>query len=293
MKKILFLAFLLFWPCFAVAQISINSQLLNVLENHQKSLQKKVRNLDFGEKTVNSLSEDKIVYDVLDEHFTNKIANFKRTNAHGFERYEVISKKKRKIVLKEQNLRKIAMQDVKSHLPREISDSCSVTAVGFDYEQRIGNPAQVVGSTVFLHRIVDGIPVRGGSFIQIEYDSDGSLERFDIYWPTYRRKLVHGYLSKSEQVSLHQKNLNESVKRINQEIMEQGAPVKGELKKAYMTLRSWTSEAGGKYLIPNVTYVGTFDSENGEQSLIVDVPLDESLVPQEKVFVYQKNGEEF
>ena len=75
--------------------------------------------------------------------------------------------------------------------------------------------------------------------------------------------------------------------------MEQGAPVKGELKKAYMTLRSWTSEAGGKYLIPNVTYVGTFDSENGEQSLIVDVPLDESLIPQEKVFVYQKNGEEF
>ena len=291
MKSCLFLLFLL--PSFAVAQISINPQLMNVLETHQKSLQKKGGDSDVRGNLANSLSEEEVIYDVLNEHFAKKISNFKRISAYGFERYEAISKKERKLILKEKNMREVAMSDVKSFLPKEISDSCSVTAVSFDYEKRNDDLPRIVGSTVFLHRIVDGVPVRGGSFIQMEYNSNGALERFDMYWPKYRRKIVRGYMSKSERMSAHKKHLNESVDRINQEILDQRVPVKGELKKSYVTFRSWTSETGSKYLIPNVTYVGSFDSENGEQSLVVDVPLDESLIPQEKVFVYQRNGAKF
>ena len=270
------------------AQITIDPLIFNQLEEkNQKTLKKVVNNQFFASKTTNDQFEGYVVYEVLNERFAKNIPNFKRIRAEGFERYVVLSEKKRKIALQDQTMRTVAMKDVKQLLPKEISDSCSVTSVGFDYMKRNNDSVQVISSTVFLHRIVDGVPVRGGAFIQIEYDSNGILKQFDMYWPKYRRKKVRGYLSREDQMLMQKKQLNEMVKMINQDILEQGLPVKGELKKTYKTLKFWASDAGEKYLIPNVTYTGSYGTEYGKQPMIIDVPFDETLIPQENVFVYR------
>lgn len=290
MKKINVLFFLFLWPCITAAQITISPEILNQLGDSQKILLKKGDNQIFESKKTNSETGNNVIYEVSTDRFSKKITNFKKVSADGFERYVALTKRKRNIKLQEQTMRETAMKDAKLFLPKEISDSCAVTSVGFDYMKKNEDAPQIVGSTVIFHRIVDGIPVRGGAFIQIEYDSSGTLEQFDIYWPKYRRKNVQSFLSKNDRLTTHEKRLKERVNLVNQDILDQGVSVKGELNKSYKTLKSWISETGELYLIPNMTYVGSFNTETDKQALIIDVPLDESLIPQEKIFVYQNNG---
>lgn len=80
--------------------------------------------------------------------------------------------------------------------------------------------------------------------------------------------------------------MNLQIDEINQSIAKEKAPVKGELKKSVRTLKTWHSGIGAKYLIPNVTYIGKYTSENEDQSIIVDVPLDETIIPKEKAIVF-------
>lgn len=290
MKKKLYFIFFL-WPCITAGQITINPQLLDQLKDSQPILLKKGDNQIIDAKKKISETDNNVIYEVSTDHFSKKLKNFKKISADGFERYIALVKTKRNTILQEHAMRELAMKDVKSFLPKEISDSCAVTSVGFDYMKKNDETPQIVGSTVFFHRILDGTPVRGGAYIQIEYDSSGTLEQLDIYWPKYRRKNVQSFLSKNNQMAMHEKRLKEQVNIVNQDILDQGISVKGELKKSYKTLKSWASETGEIYLIPNMTYVGSFNTEIGEQALIIDVPLDESLIPQEKIFVYQNNGD--
>lgn len=183
-------------------------------------------------------------------------------------------------------MRNTAKQDIKSLLPKEIYDSCAVTNVGIEFEQKNKENPKPISSTVFMHRIVDGTPVRGNSYIQLHYDSNGNLFEFYIYWPKYRKKNVSSLLSSKEQSEAHIKLLNLQIDEINQSIAKEKAPVKGELKKSVRTLKTWHSGIGAKYLIPNVTYIGKYTSENEDQSIIVDIPLDETIIPKEKAIVF-------
>ena len=84
-----------------------------------------------------------------------------------------------------------AMEDIKNFLPKEIADSCEITSVNIEYEQRDTNQAKIIGSIIMMHRKLDGISVRGGSYVLMNYDSTG-LSYMDIHFAVqFRFYILH------------------------------------------------------------------------------------------------------
>jgi hypothetical protein len=236
-----------------------------------------------AKKSDKSIDEN-YIYEVVDDRFAGVVPKTKKISFSNYDRFEILSKTRRRVALNDKNMRAAALRDVKDLLPKEVGDSCAVTAVNLEYEQKDNGNPRVVASSVLLHRKIDGISVRGNSFINMEYDSDGNLTRFDMRWPKYQKRTVRSRLSVNEIQKSHNELLNQRVEIVNKDIEESKVAVKGKIKKSYRTLSSIKGSMGEEYLIPSVTYVGSFNGndDDNEIPIVIDVPMDESIIPQEK-----------
>ena len=93
---------------------------------------------------------------------------------------------------------------------------------------------------------------------------------------------MHSQLSVNQRQKNHNELLNQRIEIVNKDIVDANVSVKGKIKKSYRTLSSLKGSLGEEYLIPSVTYVGDFDDGEEIIPIVVDVPMDESVIPQEK-----------
>ncbi|WP_294958645.1 hypothetical protein [uncultured Fibrobacter sp.] len=178
-----------------------------------------------------------------------------------------------------------AMDDIKSMLPKDITDSCAITSVGYEYEQRDSSEPRIVGSMIAAHRILDGIPVRGSSYVLMSYDSTGNLAYMDIQWDKYNKVHAKSTVEIAKRNKIHRNEFNELVETITQDFKEND--LRGSLDNSAQTLTALENENGEVMLVPSVTFIGQYSSNESDESIPMtfDIPTDASLVPVNKAIV--------
>ena len=147
---------------------------------------------------------------------------FQVTKLENFHRFTLNTKSKKKPSLTSNTeMRLRAMEDIKNFLPKEIADSCEITSVNIEYEQRDTNQAKIIGSIIMMHRKLDGISVRGGSYVLMNYDSTG-LSYMDIQWEKYSKVPVKSSLELSKRNKLHRQEFDNLVETVSQDFKKNG-----------------------------------------------------------------------
>ena len=93
--------------------------------------------------------------------------------------------------------------------------------MNIEYEQRDTNQAKIIGSIIMMHRKLDGISVRGGSYVLMNYDSTG-LSYMDIQWEKYSKVPVKSSLELSKRNKLHRQEFDNLVETVSQDFKKNG-----------------------------------------------------------------------
>jgi len=237
-------------------------------------------------KSSSDASGDANIYTIAGTRSFTSGKNFQVKKIDGFHRFTLNNKNgKKRQLLSEDEVRSRAMKDVKSLLPKEIADSCAITSVGYDYTKTEYSDAKVVGSTVMMHRKLDGISVRGGSYILVNYDSTGNMTNLDIRWEKYNKIPATSTVENSEKKKIHRQEFDEMLESITQNFKEK--KIRGSLDNSVQTWASFEDDKGNVFLIPSVTFIGQYSSQDADESIPMtfDIPTDASLVPHKKAIV--------
>ncbi|MBO7125957.1 hypothetical protein J6W78_00235 [bacterium] len=277
MKKIYFLAL--------GALLSISHAQLIVSEKiyQQMDAREKPRALM---KSQNAISQDSYIYTVAGSRDFKSGKNFQVKKIDNFHRFTVSKKnRKNRSIASEDEMRVRAMDDIKAVLPKDVADSCAITSVGYEYEQRDSNKPRVVGSMVMAHRKLDGIPVRGSSYVLMSYDSTGNLSYMDVQWDKYNKVPANSTMEKTKRNKIHREEFSELVESISQHLKKN--ELRGSLDNSIQTLVSFENENGEIVLYPSVTFIGQYSSNDSDESIPMtfDIPTDASLTPNNRAIV--------
>ncbi|MDO4947296.1 MAG: hypothetical protein Q4E52_06915 [Fibrobacter sp.] len=278
MKKIYFLAL--------GALISYTHAQLIVSEKiyQQMNARENPRVLMKSQKT--TVNQDSYIYTIAGTRDFKSGKNFQVKKLDDFHRFTVNKKNKKKRPLaSETEMRTRAMEDIKAILPRDVADSCAITSVGYEYEQRDSNKPRVVGSMIMAHRKLDGIPVRGSSYVLMSYDSTGNLSYMDVQWDKYNKVPAKSTVEQNKRNKIHRVEFDELVESVSQDFKEND--LRGSLDNSSQTLTALENEKGEVMLVPSVTFIGQYSTMNSDESIPMtfDIPTDASLVPVNKAIV--------
>lgn len=154
MKKIYVLIFIVLFSA-TEAQLLISDKIYQQMENREKSVRMKTQRIAL---------QDSYIYTIVGTRNFKSGKNFRVKKIDDFHRFTLNKKNRMKYsfsLAPDVEIRQRAMDDIKKILPKDIADSCSITSVDYEYEQRDSAKPKIVGSVVMLHRKLDGIPVRG------------------------------------------------------------------------------------------------------------------------------------
>jgi len=237
----------------------------------------------------NSLgSSESYLYSIAGKREFKSGKNFRVEKQEGSQRITPNLKKKnrrRRVKWSDDEMRSQAIADIKSYLPRDVADSCSITSVGYDYEQRDDNEPRIVGSTVMAHRILDGSPVRGSSYVMMSYDSTGTVSYMDVDWDLYNKVVAKSTIGAAQRNENLREDFSELVESISDKFEEQN--VRGRLDNAVETLSALKNEEGVTILVPTLTFIGQYsEGDDGhDMPMTFDIPTDASLVAENEALV--------
>lgn len=237
-------------------------------------------------KSQKTVSQDSYIYTIAGSRDFKSGKNFQVKKLDDFHRFTVSKKNKKKRPLaSEDEMRIRAMDDIKSILPKDVADSCAITSVGYEYEQRDSNKPRVVGSMIMAHRKLDGIPVRGSSYVLMSYDSTGNLSYMDVQWDKYNKVPAKSTVEQNKRNKIHREEFDELVESVSQHFKEN--ELRGSLDNSIQTLTALENEKGEVMLVPSVTFIGQYSTMDGDESIPMtfDIPTDASLVPVNKAIV--------
>lgn len=170
----------------------------------------------------------------------------------------------------EQDVRTIAAQDIKRIFPKKIADSLMMARIGLEYESRNGK-IRIVGALAMLHRLIDGFPERGESYVFMYYDSSSNLKNIEIKWNTYKKDFITDNQSRQQNLELQSNELNKKISELGKPLTKDN--IQGNLYKAIKSWRLKKDIHGIKYLVPSITYLGTYaeDGRNRYFSFDIDI----------------------
>ena len=233
-----------------------------------------------------TVDRDSYIYTIAGTRDFKSGKNFQTKKLDDFHRFTISKKNKKKRPLaSETEMRTRAMEDIKAILPKDVADSCAITSVGYEYEQRDSNKPRVVGSMIMAHRKLDGIPVRGSSYVLMSYDSTGNLSYMDIQWDKYNKVLAKSTVGETKRNKNHREEFNELVETISHDFKEN--ELRGSLDNSTQTLTALENDNGEVMLVPSVTFIGQYSTKDSDESIPMtfDIPTDASLVPANKAIV--------
>lgn len=233
-----------------------------------------------------------VVYEEQDTHLNFTIDGTNKEEEEDYTSFHFNGKLNNKHLPQESEMRAIAQKEVQLILPSEIADSCSVTVVGYEYQQRDQDSVQVVGSTIIMHRLIDGLPVRGGSYIELFFDSTTTLLTLNIKWPKYKQKRILSKSTLQEQKENHQNKLDSYINHLNEETSAQGIIIEGEITQAVSTIKEWQDLSGKRMLVPAITYIGECTEQGKKHPVILDLPVDETIISDEPTLA-QYTGDDY
>jgi len=179
----------------------------------------------------------------------------------------------------ESSIRALAISNLREIFPDDISDSCAITSIGFEMEQRDNSEPHKVGAFVRFHRLVDGLPIRGrNSFIEMEFDSASVVKRMEYRWPNYKSIKKKRKSSSRDLTRKHEENVNSYIQSLQKDISLNDHNITLVFYSGKETLKPWTASNGDVYLLPAVTYIGKNIASEKEEAIVFDVPVDESLL---------------
>lgn len=190
---------------------------------------------------------------------------FQVTKLENFHRFTLNTKSKKKpSLISNTEMRLRAMEDIKNFLPKEIADSCEITSVNIEYEQRDTNQAKIIGSIIMMHRKLDGISVRGGSYVLMNYDPTG-LSYMDIQWEKYSKVPVKSSLELSKRNKLHRQEFDNLVETVSQDFKKNG--LRGHFENSSQTWSRIETENGKAMLVPSITFIGQYSPKDSDKIL--------------------------
>jgi len=233
-------------------------------------------------------SDEGFIYSVAGKRNFKSAKNFKTEKLGDFHRFVPNKKnksKKRRVKWSDEEMRSQAMTDIKSFLPKDVADSCAITSVGYVFQKRDENNPEIVGSLVMAHRILDGVPVRGNSYVLLNYDSTGNVSFADVEWSIYNKVPAKSTVDVVKRNETHRKDFDELVESISEDFSEK--ELRGSLYNSVQTLSEIQYTDGEVVLVPSVTFIGQYSTKNGDESIPMtfDIPTDASLVPINKALV--------
>ncbi|WP_290763334.1 hypothetical protein [Fibrobacter sp. UBA4297] len=237
-------------------------------------------------KSQKTVSQDTYIYTITGLRDFKSGKNFQVKKIDDFHRFTVSRKNQKKRTLgSEDEMRIRAMNDIKAILPQDVADSCAITSVGYEYEQRDSNKPRIVGSMVTAHRKLDGIPVRGSSYVLMSYDSTGNLSYMDVQWDKFNKVPAKSTVEKTKRNKIHRTEFNDLIETVSQDFKEN--ELRGSLDNSTQTLTALKNENGEVMLVPSVTFIGQYSTKDSDKSIpmIFDIPTDASLVPTNKAIV--------
>lgn len=170
----------------------------------------------------------------------------------------------------EQDVRTIAAQDIKRIFPKKIADSVMMARIGLEYESRNGE-IRIVGALAMLHRLIDGYPERGESYIFMYYDSSSNLKNIEIKWNSYKKDSITDNQSRLQKIESQSNVLSQKISELGESLKREN--IQGRL---YRVIRSWhlkKDDKGGKYLVPSITYLGTYVENKTKRYLSFDIDI--------------------
>lgn len=270
------------------ALLSMSHAQLMVSEKIYQQMDAREKGRSVLMKTNKVKSDESYVYSISSKKKFKSGKNFKVEKLE--DSYRITPEKKyrgKKIrsAWSEKEMRVQAMSDIKSLLPKEVADSCSVTSVGFVYEQRDNKGPRTVGSVVMAHRILDGVPVRGSSYIMVDYDSTGNVSYVDIEWDVYNKMPAKSTVDVVKRNKVHRADFEKLVESVSEDLVEKEC--NGRLDNSVQTLSAIQYENGDVMLVPSVTFIGQYSKNDSDEFLPMtfDIPTDASLVPINKAVV--------
>lgn len=138
---------------------------------------------------------------------------------------------------------------------------------------------------VTAHRKLDGIPVRGSSYVLMSYDSTGNLSYMDVQWDKFNKVPAKSTVEKTKRNKIHRTEFNDLIETVSQDFKEN--ELRGSLDNSTQTLTALKNENGEVMLVPSVTFIGQYSTKDSDKSIpmIFDIPTDASLVPTNKAIV--------
>ena len=261
------------------AQLVVSEKIYRQMEARENS-----RTLMKTQKAI--VDQDAYIYTIAGTRNFKSGKNFQVKKIDGFHRFTLNKKNKRRRPLaSEAEMRLRAMEDIKSILPEEVADSCAITSVGYEYEQRDFGEPRIVGSMVAAHRKLDGIPVRGSSYVLMSYDSSGSLSYMDVQWDKYDKVPAKSTVEQGKRNKIYREEFDELVESVSRDFKEN--ELRGSLDNSVQTLTALENENGEIVVVPSVTFIGQYSAMDADESIPMtfDVPTDASLVPSNKAIV--------
>ncbi len=278
MKKIYVLIFGVLFSA-TEAQLLISDKIYQQMENREKSVRMKTQRIAL---------QDSYIYTIVGTRNFKSGKSFRVKKIDDFHRFTLNKRNRMKYsfsLVSDVEMRQRAMGDIKKILPKDIADSCSITSVGYEYEQRDSAKPKIVGSVVMLHRKLDGIPVRGSSYVFMSYDSTGNLSYMDIQWDRYNKTPAQSTVESIKINKIHRKKFDEIVESISQDFHENN--LRGSLDNSVQTIVRLETEQGESMLVPGITFIGQYSSKDTDESIPMtfDIPSDASLMPVRKAIV--------
>lgn len=189
----------------------------------------------------------------------------------------------------EKGLLQLASKDLKTLFSDDVSNSSKITRVGFEYQQR-NDEIEIVGGIVMVHQLVQGLPVRGSSFIFLHYDGLSNLKRIEYNWLKVKKKIAKRTTLRAEPVKFHEKMLKQKTAEISDELVK--ANMHGELYDAVQSWRMMTDSTGKSVLVPSVTYLGRFEDSGRMRYVTFDIDEFSTDLEHTKTEICTKKGDE-
>lgn len=255
-------ALLFFFLCttsLACAQITIDSV---VTQQTSKILQEElVKSSESTNYSIYEISADETP--ILNIPATHEKTQF-------FHRFYFKQNDRNSVIQNEQDVRSIVSMDIKNIFPKEIADSVMIARIGIEYESRNGD-VRIVGALTKLHRLVDGIPERGESYIFMYYDSCSNLKNIEIKWNTHKEIFIPEVLSKQQNMASQSIVLNKKISELGETLKKEN--IQGHLYKAIKSWHLKKDDKGIKYLVPSITYLGTYVENKTNRYLSFDIDI--------------------
>jgi hypothetical protein len=232
-------------------------------------------------KSRSSNSPEAYIYTIAGSREFKPGKNFKVEKLDNSHRFTPMNKKKSKTRRKkwsDSEMRTQALADIKKILPKDIADSCAITSVNYEFEQRDDNEPRTVGSIVMVHRLLDGSPVRGNSYVLANYDSTGNLSYMDVQWDVFNKIPAKSTLNTTKKNEKFKTNFSKLVENVSEDFKKH--ELKGSFDNSVESFSTIENQDGTVMLVPSITFIGQYSNKEEEHSIpmIFDIPTDASLI---------------